>query len=114
MSDTAKKIDHSGRFKTGHQPANKGKTLSDETKTKISEALFGNTNAKNPLTLKQYKLLILKNNKITTYDSINEAARALNINHTRIVKYFTNNQQKPYKGQYTFKKLKLISFHVII
>jgi len=46
-----------------------------------------------------------KNNQIITYDSICEAARALNINHTRIVKYFANNQQKPYKGQYTFKKL---------
>ena len=44
-----------------------------------------------------------ENNQTTTYDSISEAARALNINHTRIVKYFANNQTKPYKGQYTFK-----------
>jgi hypothetical protein len=35
-----------------------------------------------------------------------EAGRALNIDYTRIVKYFANNQQKPYKGQYTFKKKK--------
>jgi len=34
-----------------------------------------------------------------------EAARALNINHTIIVMYFANNQTKPYKGRYTFKKL---------
>jgi len=46
-----------------------------------------------------------KNNQTTTYDSIREAARALNINHTSIVKYFANNQTKPYKGQYTLKKL---------
>ena len=44
-------------------------------------------------------------NQTTTYDSINEAARALNINHARIVMYFFSNQQKPYKGRYTFKKL---------
>jgi hypothetical protein len=34
-----------------------------------------------------------------------EAARALNIHISIINKYFANNQQKPYKGQYTFKKL---------
>ena len=43
-------------------------------------------------------------NEITVYNSISEAARVLNIKHTRIVKYFTNNKQKPYKGRYTFKK----------
>jgi len=33
------------------------------------------------------------------------AAIALNINIRRISDYFINNQKKPYKGQYTFKKL---------
>jgi len=47
----------------------------------------------------------IKNNITTSYDSIREAAKALNINHTRIVIYFKLNQKKPYKGQYTFKKL---------
>ena len=46
-----------------------------------------------------------KNNTTTSYYSISEAARALNIKHTRIVMYFANNQTKPYKGQYTFKKI---------
>jgi len=36
---------------------------------------------------------------------MSEAAKALNIKHTTIVKYFTNNQKKPYKGRYTFKKI---------
>jgi len=45
------------------------------------------------------------NNTINSYDSIGEAAKALNIKHTRIVMYFINNQKKPYKGRYTFKKL---------
>jgi hypothetical protein len=39
------------------------------------------------------------------YYSIHEAARALNISHSIIVKYFARNQQKPYKGRYTFKIL---------
>jgi hypothetical protein len=47
----------------------------------------------------------IKNNSISTYDSINEAARALNISHTIIVMIFARNQKKPYKGRYTFKKL---------
>ena len=46
-----------------------------------------------------------KNNTTTSYDSISKAARALNIKHTRIVMYFSNNQTKPYKGEYTFKKI---------
>jgi hypothetical protein len=45
-----------------------------------------------------------KTNTTTSYNSINEAARALNIKHTIIVIYFANNQTKPYKGRYTFKK----------
>jgi hypothetical protein len=40
-----------------------------------------------------------------SYNSIREAARALNINNTVIVKYFSCNQKKPYKGKYTFKKI---------
>jgi len=44
-------------------------------------------------------------NQSTTYDSIRAAARALNIKSGRIDMYFANNQQKPYKGRYIFKKL---------
>jgi hypothetical protein len=47
----------------------------------------------------------IKNNTTTCYDSISAAARALNINQATIVKYFANNQKKPYKGQYTFLKV---------
>ena len=46
-----------------------------------------------------------KTNQTTVYESISEAAIALNINFQAISKYFIRNQQKPYKGQYTFKKL---------
>ena len=72
--------------------------------------MIENTNKKDkPKSLRrpsqQIEVTDIKNNQTTTYDSIREAARALNIDHTRIVKYFSNNQQNPYKGQYTFKKL---------
>ena len=45
-------------------------------------------------------------NQTTYYNSISEAAKALNIHKSVISKYFSNNQQKPYKGQYTFTKTK--------
>jgi len=47
----------------------------------------------------------LEDKTYTSYNSIGEAARALNIKQSRISMYFTNNQVKPYKGQYTFKKI---------
>jgi hypothetical protein len=46
-----------------------------------------------------------KNNKTTTYESIRAAARDLEVNMSIITNYFRRNQQKPYKGRYTFKKL---------
>jgi hypothetical protein len=48
----------------------------------------------------------VQTNQTTTYDSIHEAARALNLpNHKTIYNYIKNNQQKPYKAKYTFKKI---------
>lgn len=47
-----------------------------------------------------------KNTNLKTYyESIREASRALNIGHYIISKYFSKNQQKPYKGRYVFKKV---------
>jgi len=47
----------------------------------------------------------IKNNTTTYYDSMHEAARALNLPNFSIIRnYIKNNQQKPYKGKYTFKK----------
>ena len=107
-----------------------GKTLSNETKTKISDTMTGKNHTKetkkkisdamtgenNPMHGKprpsgagkpsqQIEVTDIKNNTTTSYNSIHEAARALNIHQTVIVKYFARNQQKPYKGLYTFKKL---------
>jgi len=53
----------------------------------------------------QIEVTDIKNKTTTSYNSIREAARVLNINKAVIDNYFKNNQQKPYKGQCTFKKL---------
>ena len=45
-------------------------------------------------------------NITTLYNSFNEAARALNLPSYRIIaNYIKNNQTKPYKGRYIFKKI---------
>jgi len=46
-----------------------------------------------------------KLNLATTYESISEAARALDIDPTTISKYFTRNAPKPSKGRYIFSKI---------
>jgi len=66
--------------------------------------MVGNTN--NKYNSQQIEVSDIKNNTTTYYDSISEAARALNINKSVIDMFFKNNQQKPYKGQYTFTKTK--------
>ena len=63
------------------------------------------SNPSNPSNRNKIKVFDLQENITTTYNSIREAARALDINHSSIAKYFANNQTKPYKGRYTFKKL---------
>jgi group I intron endonuclease len=107
---------HSEETKTKISDAHKGKTLSDDTINKISEAQKGNTNKKGkPKTVGSGKPSLFfvlaievfdeKTNQTTTYNSISEAARALNIPLQSIFSYFINNRKKPYKGQYIFKKI---------
>jgi len=44
--------------------------------------------------------------KVTyTYESISEAARILGIKKPIISRYIQNNQKKPYKSRFVFKKL---------
>ena len=82
-----------------------GHKHSDETKLKISDAKKGQPKIEGTgIPSQQIEVFDNKNNTITSYDSMSEAARALNINKSVINLYFTRNQQKPYKGQYTFKK----------
>jgi len=91
-----------------------GRTHSDATKNKISDALTGSNKSDDtkrkmsdaqPTSI-QIEVNDIKNNITTSYNSIKEAARVLNINKSVIDNYFRRNQQKPYKGQYTFIKKK--------
>ena len=92
ISDTAKQSDNSGRFKTGENNPNYGK------KSKPRPVGSGKPS-------QQIEVTDIKNNTTTSYDSISEAARALNFpNHKAISNYIRQNQQKPYKAQYIFKK----------
>jgi hypothetical protein len=47
----------------------------------------------------------ITNNTKISFISMREAAIALNINKSVFSKYFKRNQNKPYKGRYTFKKV---------
>ena len=89
MSDIQKQIDNPGRFKTGENHPNYGKKV--EGSGRVYQAI---------------EVTDIKNNTMTSYDSIHKAAKALNIsNFQAIANYIQRNQKKPYKGQYTFKKL---------
>jgi len=97
--------------KKGENNPNYGKNHSDDIKKKISDAMTGNTNKKGKPRAEgagkpsqAIEVVDIKNNITTSYDSISEAARALNIRKSVIDMYFTNNQQKPSKGIYTFNK----------
>jgi len=80
---------------------------------KISDALVGNTNKKGKPRAEgagkpsqQIEVTDITNNTTTSYDSMSEAARALNLPNLNIISnYIKNNQQKPYKGIYIFKKV---------
>ena len=88
---------HSDATKIIMSDANKGRNHSDETRKKISDA---------QPTSQVIEVFDLEEKTKTTYNSIREAARALNLpNHSIISHYIQRNQKKPYKGQYTFKKL---------
>jgi len=60
----------------------------------------------NPSNRKKIEVTDITNNTTTSYDSIHEAARVLNLpSHKIISNYIIRNQKKPYKGRYIFKKL---------
>jgi hypothetical protein len=49
---------------------------------------------------------ISKGNTKTTYNSIHEAAKSLNLSgHKIISQYIIRKQQKPYKGRYIFRRV---------
>lgn len=89
-----------------------GKNHSDETKTKISGAITGENH---PMYGKpkpegagrlsqQIEVTDIKNNQTASYDSIREAARALNCDSSAIRYYLKSKKINPYKGRYVFQK----------
>ena len=83
-----------------------GKNHSAEARKKMSDAKLGRARPEGSGRPSQQILVIdKKTNLTTTYESITAAARALNIHKSVIDKYFSRNQQKPYKGRYTFAKI---------
>jgi len=98
---------HSEESKTKISDAMTGKNHSEESKTKISDAMKGKAKPEGSgRPSQQIEVTDIKKNITTYYDSIREAARVLNIHKSVIDNYFSRNQTKPYKGKYTFIKTK--------
>src|SRR5437588_4338719 len=105
---------HSDKSKKKISDALIGSKHSDDTRKILSDIKKGNTHGfkKGQPKLKGsgkpsqiIEVSDIKNNQTTTYDSISAAAKALNIKQSTITNYILLNQQKPYKGIYTFKKV---------
>ena len=112
-------------FKHSEETLNKmrGRKFSIETLAKMSIAnkneknpMFGRTGIKHPMYGKvkpvgsgrpsqKISVLDILTNQNTIFDSIGAAAEAIGIKQSRISMYFINNQNKPYKGRYIFKKI---------
>ena len=104
---------HSDESKKIMSDIKMGQTLSDDTKKKISEAKKGQARPEGSGRPAQViEVTDITNNQTTTYDSISAAAKALNLPSYRAISNYINNNkgeagcvQKPYKGQYIFKKI---------
>ena len=75
---------------------------------KLKSALF------NPSNRKKIEVTDLEEKTTINYDSIREAARALDIQWEAIKNYLANNQKKPYKGRYTLVGEALTVYIIII
>jgi group I intron endonuclease len=88
-----------------------GKTHTEETRAKLSAAMKGENNpmfgkrkaegSGSPAESQKISVLDKTNNQTIYYDSISGAALALGISKSVIFKFFSNNQQKPYKGNFS-------------
>nr|YP_009568430.1 hypothetical protein [Drechslerella brochopaga]QBL02512.1 hypothetical protein [Drechslerella brochopaga] len=96
---------HSEETRAKQSAAMKGKTHSAEIRKKISEAKKGIARPeKAGKPAQKISVFDIENNITTIYDSMHEAARAINIKCNVISAFIKNNQKKPYKGKYSFKK----------
>jgi len=101
----------------GHKHSDETKKILSEANTGEKNPMFGKTGENNTMFGKprpsgagrpsqQIEVTDIKNNTTTTYNSMEEAAKALDLSSDRIISnYILRNQKKPYKGQYTFKKI---------
>jgi hypothetical protein len=97
---------HSEESKTIMSEAKKGENNPMFGKTGENHSRFGQPKPEGAGRPSQaIEVTDVQTNQTTTYNSICEVSRALNIFPYLIAKYFSRNQKKPYKGQYTFKKL---------
>jgi len=62
----------------------------------------------------QIEVFDLQEKTTTSYNSMSEAARTLDIRWKYIKNYFVCNQQKPYKDRYTFNKIRFYLRSIII
>ncbi len=70
----------------------------------MSASKMGNSYSKNQPNSLKIVVTDLELDTKTTYNSIRAAAKALNIQHSIISKYFKNNRIKPFRGRYVFTK----------
>lgn len=90
-------VSHKAFDRTGKNNPSFGVTVSEEIRAK----LFASQKNK----CQRIEVLDLDTNETTSYDSVRAAGRALDIKQSRITTYFSQNQKKPYKGRYIFKKI---------
>jgi hypothetical protein len=103
-------------YNTAKKPGSpmSGRTHSDESKKRISETkkaknnpMYGKPKAEGSGRPSQaIEVVDLLEKTTTSYDYMHEAARAFFLpRHNIISNYILRNQQKPYKGRYTFHKI---------
>jgi group I intron endonuclease len=97
---------HSEETRANMSAAALGRTFDDTSLAKMSTAKFGNThsNSKNHPNSIKLEVTDLEKNISTIFNSIGEAARALNIAQSVISGYLIRNQKKPYRGRFLFTK----------
>ena len=104
---------HSEETKAKIAEAGIGRRHSEETKQKMSvynsgqfkKGVFKAKPEGSGTPSQPIEVTDLQTSKKTTYDSMGEAARALDIPCSAIPDYFRKNQKKPYKLRYVFLKL---------
>jgi hypothetical protein len=82
-----------------------GHSHTEESRAKISVSRRNNPSGNSQLTCQTIEVIDLETNISTKYNSICEAARALNCDHSSITSYFRRNQIKPYKRRFIFTKI---------